>query len=64
VRKTVKALTLMCLTQGLVGCSSPAVRCDSHLTPINAPAKRSDTVPQAVPSTSDQKGANPKGGGV
>jgi hypothetical protein len=36
----------------LTGCSSPAVRCDGHLSPINTPAKVSAPVSPAVPHES------------
>jgi hypothetical protein len=31
---------LLCLTLLLTACSTPPVRCDKHLQPINAPAPK------------------------
>jgi hypothetical protein len=35
---------LVCLIPLLWSCSSPMVRCDAHLQPINPPAAAGDTV--------------------
>jgi len=42
-----KWLMLMSLVLSIAGCHAPPVRCDSHLTPINAVAK-SQAVPKAA----------------
>lgn len=31
---------ILCLALGLSACSTPIVRCDKHLQPINAPAAK------------------------
>jgi hypothetical protein len=33
----------------VTGCSKPMLRCDGHLTPINAPAKIQGPEPHAAP---------------
>jgi len=40
----------ICLIPLLAGCSTPSVRCDSHLQPINAPAASGTpgTAPEVV----------------
>ncbi len=35
----------------MAACSAPGVRCDGHLSPINAPAKVTSTAPAAKVST-------------
>jgi hypothetical protein len=43
---------LVCLIPLLCGCSTPAVRCDSHLRPINPPAAAGVPTAAAKPAAS------------
>ena len=45
---------IMCLISLLWGCSTPAVRCDAHLQPINPPAA-SGTPGPAVKRAAQEK---------
>ena len=47
---------LICLMSLLGGCSTPAVRCDAHLQPINAPTPRT-SAGSAKPAAAEAKPA-------
>jgi hypothetical protein len=40
---------ILLLALALGACSSPQVRCDKHLQPINAPAAKQSTIPAMSP---------------
>ena len=46
---------MVCLLLVLSACSTPAVRCDKHLEPINAPAAKIEPVAGIAAATTDRR---------
>jgi hypothetical protein len=46
---------MICLLFVLSACSTPAVRCDKHLEPINAPATKIESAAGSAAATTDRR---------